>query len=31
MFERNLEKAQIEMGIDSQYHIPVLYKNEVEA
>ncbi|KAJ8666890.1 hypothetical protein QAD02_008552 [Eretmocerus hayati] len=30
-FERNLENAQLELNIEPQNHIPVVYKNEVEA
>ena len=30
-FERNLENAQLEFNIEPQNHIPVVYKNEIEA
>ncbi|XP_014235285.1 AFG3-like protein 2 isoform X1 [Trichogramma pretiosum] len=30
-FERNLENAQLELNIEPQNHLPVVYKNEVEA
>lgn len=29
-FERNLENAQLEMNIEPQNHIPVVYKSEIE-
>ncbi|KAF7988721.1 hypothetical protein HCN44_001294 [Aphidius gifuensis] len=29
-FERNLENAQIEMNIEPQNHLPVIYKSEIE-
>lgn len=30
-FERNLENAQTELGIEPAHYIPVIYKNEMEA
>ncbi|OXU21195.1 hypothetical protein TSAR_011473 [Trichomalopsis sarcophagae] len=30
-FERNLENAQLELNIEPQNHIPVVYKNEMES
>ncbi|XP_015122143.1 AFG3-like protein 2 [Diachasma alloeum] len=30
-FERNLENAQLELNIEPQNHLPVIYKSEVEA
>lgn len=30
-FERNLENAQLELNIEPQNHLPVVYKSEVEA
>lgn len=30
-FERNLENAQMEMGIEGSNFIPVIYKTEIEA
>lgn len=30
-FERNLENAQLEMNLEPQNHVPVIYKNELEA
>lgn len=30
-FERNLENAQLELNIEPQNHLPVVYKTEVEA
>jgi AFG3 family protein len=30
-FERNLEAAQTEAGIDTNSHMPVIYKSEIES